>query len=110
MAEVSILPKLLGCWALLSGDGSIDLENRVEMEFRDSGELVYATRANDKWQLMLLTFRVDGSTIVSNQPSAPREERTRASFPADDQLELIAPDGDATSYARASACTHPDPK
>jgi hypothetical protein len=49
----------------------------VEMDFRPSGELLYCVEAAQKWQVMRLTYRIEGATIVTDQPSHPGEERTR---------------------------------
>ena len=76
------------------------------MQFKPSGELVYAVREAEKWQLMLLTYKVQGNTIVSNQRSAPHEERTAFSFPASNQLRLDR-SGEVTSFKRLPACSFP---
>ena len=102
----TVLQSLLGCWVLVSGQQTVDAGDRVEMQFKPSGELVYAVHEAEKWQLMLLTFKVEGNTIVSNQLSAPREERTAFSFPASNQLSLDR-SGNVTSYKRISVCTFP---
>jgi hypothetical protein len=60
----------------------------VEMEFKPDGQLIYAIDAGGKWQIMRLTFRLDGSTIVTNQPSAPSEERTAFALEGNDKLIL----------------------
>ena len=60
----------------------------MELQFGDDGQLRYCILANDKWQIMKLIYRVDGNTLVTDQPSAPREERTRFSFQADGVLVL----------------------
>jgi len=50
--------------------------------------MVYALLEGNKWQLIKLTYRLEGDFIVSNQSSAPREERTRYSLQADGSLLL----------------------
>jgi hypothetical protein len=100
------LQNLLGCWLLVTGQQTVDAGDRVEMQFKPSGELVYAVHEAQKWQLVLLTFKLEGKTIVSNQPSKPREARTEFSFPAPNQLKLNH-FGDITSFKRLTDCTFP---
>lgn len=59
----------------------------VLLEFKDNGELLYAIRG-ETTQLMLLHYHVEGSTIITDQPSAPRIEHTEFSLSADDILTL----------------------
>jgi hypothetical protein len=73
----------------------------VEMEFKADGQLIYAIDAGAKWQIMRLTFRIDGSTLVTNQPSAPKEERTAFAFDGKDQLVLDY-GGAKASFTRGS--------
>ena len=82
--------RLIGLW---SAPG-------VEIDIRPDGTMDYTTIEYDKRQIMKLTYRIDGDEIVSNQPSAPREERTKFWF-ENDQLVLMF-GGERTSYRRAS--------
>jgi hypothetical protein len=63
-------------------------EEAVEMEFLSNGLLVYAVELPDRWQIIQLTYRVDGDTLITDQPSAPREERTRYRVTSDGSLVL----------------------
>jgi hypothetical protein len=67
---------LLGCWHLRSADARLGLDDVVEMDFQPSGDLLYCIDAGPKWQVTRLRFRVEGETIVTDQPSHPGEERT----------------------------------
>jgi hypothetical protein len=58
------------------------------MEFFPDGSLIYYIVSGDRIQKMLLRYRVEGSTIISDQPSAPREERSDFLISADDVLTL----------------------
>jgi hypothetical protein len=51
--------------------------------FTESGELRYIIHAEGKDQVMLLTYRIDRGTLVTNQPSDPKEERTECFFTTD---------------------------
>ena len=66
---------LVGVWHLVRSD--ILPPGEAELDIGDDGRLLYSIRDGDKWQIMRLTYRIEGDTIVSNQPSAPREERFR---------------------------------
>ena len=69
-------PSLLGTWHLTREDGSHDQAATTDLTFTADGRLVYAVLAGTKWQIMRLTYRCEGTYIITNQPSAPREERT----------------------------------
>ena len=88
---------LLGCWHLVRepGDGAED----TDMEFRPNGELTYAMDAGDRWQIMRLTYRIEGGTIISDQPSAPQEERTRFHMESDGTL-VLDQEGARTRFRR----------
>lgn len=78
MAEkFGIDPRLLGRWRIDTTDEpSIQMYGQIEMEFDTQGNLAYAIVSESERQVMLMTWRVEGNCIVSNQPSHPREERT----------------------------------
>ena len=77
---------LLGCWQLAGSADGIDSGERKEMQLESSGQMIYGILADGRWQIMLLSFQVEGDVIVSNQDSAHSEERTRYSFLAPDTL------------------------
>jgi hypothetical protein len=79
---------LHGCWQLRSADAQLGLDEVIEMDFKPSGDLLYCIEAGPKWQVMRLRFRVEGSTIVTDQPSHPGEERTGFSFEPSGELVL----------------------
>ena len=81
--------KLVGAWIVDETDARAlaDLGN-VLLEFGEGDGLVYTIRGQDKDQIILLRYQVEGSTIVTDQPSAPGIERTQFSFAEDDVLAL----------------------
>jgi len=93
------MEKLIGCWHLVRSDGEIDSGDEVEMEFYPNGQLTYAIGEGKKWQLSLLTYKVVGDVILTNQPSAPSEERTKFAFEPDGKLRLES-DGSRTWFTR----------
>src|SRR4051812_25612645 len=78
---------LLGRWRRVRSDEPDDDDGAL-MEFRPNGELYYIIEASDRGQIMCLTYRVEGDWIISDQPSTPREERTRFCFESPDVLVL----------------------
>ena|SRR3989442_15505820 len=50
------------------------------LEFRPDGRVAYVVNSDGKQQTILLTWRIDGEELVTDQPSAPNEERTRFRF------------------------------
>ena len=78
---------LVGRWHLVRTEGPANFEH-VTMDFRPDGSLQYSIELPDRIQIMNLTYSVVGDVIISNQPSAPSEERTRFALGADGSLEL----------------------
>lgn len=80
---------LLGAWIVDKTDAQA-LANLgdVLLEFDESGGLRYTIHEHDKRQIINLQYRVEGSTVVTDQPSAPRVERTQFSFAEDGVLTL----------------------
>ena len=84
---------LLGCWHLKQADPALEMTEPVEMEFKADGRLVYCIQAGDRWQVMLLSYRIEGSELVTDQASHPGEERT--AFSLDGEKTLILDYGGA---------------
>lgn len=61
---------LVGAWL-----GSVGGEP-VRLVFREDGHLDYEVDSGGRRQIMLLTYRVEGDAIVTDQPSHSAEERT----------------------------------
>jgi len=57
------------------------------MEFRGDGTLLYTINEASKQSIIVLRWIASDEEIMTTQPSAPREERTRYRI-AGDQLEL----------------------
>lgn len=61
---------------------------QVEMWFRTDGTLTYTVHKTEKDEVSRLIYRVEGDVLVTDQPSAPREERTRFRIGEDGKLRL----------------------
>jgi hypothetical protein len=91
--------RLHGRWVLTrSDDPTADVGEGVEMEFTADGKLTYTIKQSDRRQIMNLVYKVRGSEIVSNQPSAPAENRTGYTF--DEQGLLVLNLGGSRSWYR----------
>lgn len=77
---------LVGCWHLVEVEGQP--YEPAEADFREDGTLHYSVLAGTRWQIVKLRYRVDGDTIITNQPSVPREERSRFALAPDGTLTL----------------------
>ncbi len=96
---------LLGRWRLDQGDkGAVERYGNTRLEFREDGTLLYTIVGSQKDEIAVLRFRVEGNVLVTDQPSAPREERTQFDIGADDRLFLNDDQGGA-HYLRVLAET-----
>lgn len=81
--------QLIGTWVSDPEDEEGIREfGRVTLEFEEDGQLTYTVHAPGKDQKMFLCFRVEGGHLVTDQPSAPREERTAYSIGPNGKLTL----------------------
>ena len=80
---------LVGAWVVDETDARAlaDLGD-VLLEFGEDGGLIYTIRGQDKDQIIKLRHRIEGPTIVTDQPSAPQIERTAFSLSEDGVLTL----------------------
>ena len=84
--------QLLGRWyAVVNGEP-------VGLEFLADGRAAYVILSGGKQQTMRLTWSLEGNDLVTNQPSDPREERTR--FALDDDGLLLTFRGVAARFTR----------
>lgn len=84
---------LLGEWSTDPEDvEAIENYGRVTMNFRPNGTLVYTIHGDSGKEVMLLTYRVEKDVLITNQPSSPREDRTKFFFDAEGRLRLLYDD------------------
>ena len=80
---------LLGAWAVDRTDARALAElGDVLLEFQEHGQLTYMIRCETKDQIILMRYKVEGDTIITDQPSSPQEERTAYSLSPDGILTL----------------------
>ena len=58
------------------------------MEFKDTGELIYIIYVKDKEYKMLMSYKIIGNLLITDQPSNPRQEETEFRILTDGKLEL----------------------
>jgi hypothetical protein len=89
MGHTGAMPHLIGTWVLDAADERSRTEyGEVSLKFTEDGFLVYTIHSGEMRQEMLLTYRVEGEWLVTDQPSSPREERTRVRISEDGRLHL----------------------
>lgn len=69
---------LLGRWAVDPSDAAtVHALGDVVMEFEEHGKLRYVIRAVEKDQIILMTYRIEGDHVITDQPSHPNPQTTR---------------------------------
>lgn len=80
--------RLRGRWRSSAGSA----QPEVSAVFSPDGSLVYTVHGADSDEVMLLRFVTRDGLIVTDQPSAPREEVTQYRFEEPDLLVLTYDD------------------
>jgi hypothetical protein len=86
--------ELIGKWISDPHEVAASKQEDVTLEFYGDGNLKYTIQAGDKKQVMLLTYEVEGEYLITDQPSKPRIEKTKAMI---EDGELILDYNDAIS-------------
>ncbi|MBE7448007.1 MAG: hypothetical protein HS111_03700 [Kofleriaceae bacterium] len=95
---------LVGSWMVdPEDDVALARFGNVVIRFAADGALTYTIRGDGKDQIVLLRYRVEGDELISNQPSAPRQERTRFRLASDGRLVLQNEGFSATFVRRSEA-------
>jgi hypothetical protein len=58
----------------------------MALEFTPQGRLACVFLRGDRQEIIRLTYRTDGEYLITDQPSRPRPERTRAVFEGRDLI------------------------
>ena len=96
MDDQSQDPQLLGSWI-----ADPEPSEKVTLEFRPDGLLVYTIYGHEKHEVILLRFATRNGLIITDQASLPRREETKYRF-VNDKL-ILDYDGEITVYARLPA-------
>lgn len=91
---------LLGKWISDPNDPITQAEyGKVTQTFHEDGRLTYVIHSAKNDEVMRLTYRVEGDVLITDQPSSPREHRTK--FHVDDRGRLILDDnGERSRFVR----------
>jgi hypothetical protein len=82
--------RLIGKWRSDADDPEgIGEFGEVSLEFSPNGGLTYTIHVDEKRQIILLTYRVEGDVLITDQPPHPKEERTKFKITADGKLVLL---------------------
>lgn len=69
--------RLIGRWTTDPDDSdSLHESGRVSLVFGNDEKLTYVIHGENKDEIMVLTYRLEDDMVITDQPSAPREERT----------------------------------
>ena len=92
--------QLTGKWRSDPADrAAIAAYGDASLEFSPKGGLVYSVQGQEKQQVMLLTYRIEGDVLITDQPSSPKEERTRFEITPGGKLILFY-DKTPSTYVR----------
>ncbi len=95
-------PRLLGTWQTDPGDSeSLRRFGRVTQIFRPDGTMAYVVHEGGNDRAMLLVYRTEGSTLITDQPTFPREDRARYQIEGD-LLLVTSVEGGTSRYVRVS--------
>jgi hypothetical protein len=80
---------LIGSWnSDETGETTQKALGKVTMTFTEDGKLIYDVFEGGRQQRINMVYKVQGDTIISDQPSHPREQRTRYQIENGDKLIL----------------------
>jgi len=81
--------KLFGKWVLKAVDGArCERSNKETIKFKPNGILLYGFISEGKTQYAILTYDIQGDKIISDQPTAPRLEKSEYNLLDDNTLQL----------------------
>jgi hypothetical protein len=91
---------LIGTWNSDESDEATQKAlGKVTMTFTEDGKLIYDIFEGSKQQRMSMTYKVQGNTIISDQPSHPQGQRTKYKIENDDKL-ILDFEGEKTIFKR----------
>ncbi len=79
---------LIGVWELRSADAALELAPGSLMMVLPDGELRYASPGDGAMMVANLRYRIEGEWLVTDQDSAPKQDRTRFEVQSGGRLVL----------------------
>ena len=105
-APPAIAPSaLLGCWRLSRADAHLDLGERARLEFREGNDLRCTFVSKGEMRELQLAYWLEGNTLVTDQASAPREQRLQLHLESPTVLRLNY--GGALAWFESTSCETP---
>ena len=99
---ITELDKLIGTWRSDPMDrGGKQAYGNITLKFSGDKSLLYIRHESGRDEVARLTFRIEPGFIITDQPSAPRNERTAYEFTADGKLILVF-GGERSRYIRVA--------
>lgn len=94
------MQRLVGKWKSDPDDPTTQSNyGQVTQTFYEDGRLTYVIHSPEKDQVVRLVYKVEGDDLVTDQPSAPAEHRTKFGF--DERGRLILEDeGERSRFVR----------
>lgn len=81
--------QLIGTWRSDPSDqAGAQAYGDVTLKFCPDGTLIYIVHEGGTDNVIRMTFHIDSGFLLTDQPSHPRQERTRFEITADDKLAL----------------------
>jgi tRNA G37 N-methylase Trm5 len=94
--------KLIGIWVFDPKDKkAIEIYGQHYLEFLPDGNLKYSTLEDGKTQMIFLKWKIVGDVIVTDQPSHPKEEKSKFEFTKDGKL-ILEFNGERGVYSKKS--------
>lgn len=75
------------------------LMGSATLDFRGNGQLIYTSHDDETDRISILTFVLEEGCLSTEQPTAPKVERTRVEFSLDGKL-VLEYDGIPVRYIR----------
>jgi hypothetical protein len=92
---------LIGIWNSDETDETTQKTlGKVTMTFTEDGKLIYDIFEGDKQQRMNMVYKIQGDTIISDQPSHPQEQRTKYKIENSNKL-ILDFEGEKTVFDRS---------
>ena len=91
---------LIGTWSSDINDKiTLDSVGNCKMTFTKNGELIYDIIENNKIQRINMVYFIKEDVIYSNQPSSPKQEKTKFTFYNEYTL-ILEFEGQSTKFKR----------
>lgn len=101
--------RFFGAWRTDPADSkSLSEYGDVSLEFGTDGILTYTIYVTNRMEIIIMTYRLEGNQLITNQASSPREERSEFSFTADGRLVIRHSDQGSTAFYVRSSSTAQD--